>query len=235
MMTAHAQGRPNAADSASSRAAMYATLSAIFARELTQDGWTRLSATDTQARLRHVAADCRVEREAGSLLRSVAASRTRVPADVVGDLAVEYARLFIGPGPGLAPPYESAYAGQIQRFYGEAFSEVAAVLRDEGLEVGREFGAPPDHVAVELAIMQHLAERSPTIEAADADAARSYRKQLAFLQGHLLGWAPRWAEDVARETVSGFYREAAGLLVAFLRRDDAWLCHVIAGAEHAAR
>jgi len=224
-------GAGDGTDARLARVELYGVLSAIFARELTEDAWVRLSAEEAQASLLHVAAECGVEREAARLLGVAAALAAQPRVDVVEDLAVDYARVFIGPGPGLAPPYESVYTSSTRRFYGEAFSEITAVLRQEGLGVGSEFGAPADHVAVELVIMRHLAESAaPAGDAGHPIASGNYQKQLAFLDNHLLRWVPRWAEDVAREAVASFYREAAALLVAFLRRDRAWLDRAVVRA-----
>ncbi|HYM68163.1 MAG TPA: molecular chaperone TorD family protein [bacterium] len=225
---------PNVQDagtpSTEARAALYATLSGIFARELTQEGWTRLCNKDALELLRELAIDCGIEAEAAALLQCLAASHGRDPAATVEELAVDYARLFIGPGPGLAPPYESVYTSPTGRFYGEALSKVSDLLRSEGIQVGAEFGAPADHLAVELSIMRYLVERGAA-RAAESDPAPvgEWRRQLEFLEGHLLPWVPRWAADVATAGATDFYRSAAGMLEGYLRRDQAWLRRAIAG------
>ena len=215
---------------AEERAALYATLSGVFARELTQEGWVRLCNREAQESLRELAIDCGIEAEAAAWLQWVAASDGRDPAATVEELAVDYARLFIGPGPGLAPPYESVYTSPTGRFYGEALSEVSELLRSEGIQVGEEFAAPADHLAVELAIMRYLVEQGE-VRAAESDAARAggWRRQLEFLEGHLLPWVPRWAADVANAGGTDFYRAAAAMLEGYLRRDQAWLRRALAG------
>jgi putative dimethyl sulfoxide reductase chaperone len=168
-----------------------------------------------------MASACGVESDAEMLIGFL---RDRCPDDpgkVVEALAVDFARLFIGPGPGLAPPYESVYTSPTRRFYGDALADIMRLLRTEKIAVGGEFGAPADHVAVELSIMRHLVdEHEPQPGAADAS---SRAQQRDFLNRHVLRWVPQWAADVAREDSSGFYRAAVSLLVGFLRSEQSWL------------
>jgi TorA-specific chaperone len=98
------------------------------------------------------------------------------------------------------------------------------------MQVGEDFGAPADHLAVELAIMRHLVERTATRgrDGASSDA-EGLRRQLEFLDRHLLRWVPQWAADVARGSTTDFYRSAAGMLDAFLQRDRASLRRALDG------
>jgi len=222
-------GDGGAAAGCAARADLYGFLSGAFARELDRDTWLRLCGEGARTELRDLAVACEVEVDAAGLLAFLAEHRDRDPAAVVEDLAADYARLFIGPGPGLAPPYESLYGAE-RRFYGEAFAQVTAFLRAQGVEVGPEFGAPADHIAVELSIMQHLARLSAA-QPVSLIGRDPLRRQLEFLDRHLLRWAPRWATDVRREGATGFYREAAGLLEGHLRRDAGWLRCAIGAAS----
>jgi TorA maturation chaperone TorD len=206
------------------RAQLYGALSGLFARELTLDGWVGLCEEASRKALAQAASHCSTEPGARPLLEWLLEHSQDDSGAVVEALAVEYARLFIGPGPGLAPPYESFYAGSARRFYGEAVSEVAAVLRNEGVEVDTDFGAPADHVAIELSLMRYLASAGAR-DASSGPPERSsrVRTQCDFLDRHLLRWVPDWAADVAREDKTGFYRAAVELLDGFLRGDRAWL------------
>ena len=206
------------------RAALYGVLSGIFARELPQIGWSSLREDTSRRALRAIAAECGVEADAEPLLEFLVARAPDDPAAVAEALAVDYAWLFIGPGPGLAPPYESVYTSPGRRFYGEALSEVTEALRDEGMAVDGEFGAPADHLAVELSFMQYLCDGgAPQAGGAVAEPSSRERRQREFLDRHLLRWTPAWAADVVREDRTGFYRAAGGLLLGFLRSDRARL------------
>jgi len=213
-----AGGEGAAASREAARAELYGVLSGAFARELDEEAWAHLCGPEARTALRGLAAACEVEVDAGALLACLIEGEGRDPAATVEALAEDYARLFIGPGPGLAPPYESLYTSAERRYYGDAFSEVAALLRAEGIQVAAEFAAPADHIAVELAIMRHLAQKP-----AAPGQPHPWHVQREFLDGHLLRWAPRWVADVAREAATGFYRGAASLLDAFLSKDAVWL------------
>ncbi len=217
-------GRQAAAQAA--RAELYGLLSGAFARELTQDAWVRLCSDETRASLVELAVACGVGDEAGPLLQCLTSSRDLDPGTTVEEMAVDYARLFIGPGPGLAPPYESVYTSPERRFYGEALGDVTTWLRTEGVRVGDEFHAPADHIAVELAIMQHLALESAE-QLAAGDAPEALAKRLKFLDRHLRRWVPEWVVDVRAGAATAFYREAASLLDEYLQRDEAWLRHAM--------
>ena len=210
------------AEAQAARAELYGLLSGAFAREVSQDAWLRLCSEEARASFAELAAACGVGEDAGFFLQSLMPPREYAPGAAVEDLAVDYARLFIGPGPGLAPPYESVYTSPERRFYGQALGDVTAFMRTEGIRVGDEFHAPADHIAVELAIMQHLARESAD-QLAAGGAPAALAKRLKFLERHLCRWVPQWVVDVRAGAVTAFYREAASVLDEYLQRDEAWL------------
>lgn len=131
-------------------------------------------------------------------------------------LAVDYAQLFIGPGPGQAPPFESVYTSEEGRLYADAYANLIEMLHEEGIAVADDFSAPADHAAVELAVMAHLIERD-----ADGDDSSSAigETQADFLTTHVLNWFPRWCDDVAKHAQTDFYRGVGRLLAAFIARE----------------
>lgn len=140
---------------------------------------------------------------AGSAVRAFSpffAAVSDMPAEtLLAGMAEDFSRLFIGPGPGLAPPFESLYA-DARRYGGAAASELEKALARAGLHQAGASSLPADHLGVELALLAHwstLGER----------AGCGW-----LLREHLLTWVPQWAEDVRRHSATHFYRALAALV-----------------------
>lgn len=143
------------------------------------------------------------------------------------DLAVEYTRLFLGPGKHLSP-HESVYTGTFsgQRdskqglLWGAATVKVNEFMEKAGYQLAYDYPGIPDHLGIELGLMQQLAKREEAAwQTGDIDrAAKSVAQQDYFLREHILKWVPQFCQQVATETVNDFYRVMAKLtqeLIAF--------------------
>jgi TorA maturation chaperone TorD/Pyruvate/2-oxoacid:ferredoxin oxidoreductase delta subunit len=145
---------------------------------------------------------------------STAQARSRTYAALAQDFAgpqegleVEYARLFVGPGRPVAHPYESVY--REGRVMGDCTLAVRQSYAAEGL--APEGHSLPDHVAVELEFMAHLAQREAEAqERGDEEEALAYlRQQEAFLSEHLGRWLPRFCQRVLAGGAHPFYADLA--------------------------
>lgn len=134
--------------------------------------------------------------------------------ELAGELAVEYTRLFVGPGPHIAA-YESVYVrgeGEGEpRLWGRMTAEVAEFYREAALQIPE--GRTPDHLGVELEAMALLArEEAGKLEAGDkAGAGRLDELQRRFCEEHLLRWVPEVCREVEGAARSSFYRSMAAL------------------------
>ncbi|MHB0867468.1 MAG: TorD/DmsD family molecular chaperone [Thermoleophilia bacterium] len=134
-------------------------------------------------------------------------------------LAVEYTRLFVGPGPHIAA-YESVYvpgAGETQaRLWGQAATEVARFYRELGLELPE--GQMPDHLSLELQAMAVMAQsQADRLTAGDEDGAAILAGlQEKFCREHLSRWVPEVCREVERETRSSFYSGMAALVAGLI-------------------
>ena len=113
-----------------------------------------------------------------------------LPPDPLWSLAIEFSRLFVGPGPGLAPPYASYYLEQ--RNYGEAYSQLALWFEQAG--VSSPTGLPYDHLAAELALLAFYLEKGQ-----DAQA----------LVAHLSDWIPSFINQLQETAAYSFYPQLA--------------------------
>ena len=192
------------------RADLYRWFSSVFARELDAAAWQSHTSDPFLSALTDQARALGVEDSITPLRDYLGAHGDDDPEDAVLALAIDYARLFIGPGAGEAPPYESLYEGPKARLYGDAYADMIDFLHSEGIVVDDSFHAPADHAAVELSVMAHLLERAEEgDEAAGVHAATFFRR-------HLMRWFPLWCERIGETAATDFYRGVSRFLKAFL-------------------
>lgn len=149
--------------------------------------------------------------EIGALLRAVAAARRG--ADTLA-LCAEHARLWGGISPtyGPPPPYESIV--REGRLPGDATTAAAAAYVEAGLDPEVPEAGPADHLGVELrfvaqcCVQEALARRASDMNAVAAWVAR----QQAFLDDHLLVWAPAHCAAVAAAANDDYHRTIAQLI-----------------------
>lgn len=120
-------------------------------------------------------------------------------------LAVEYARVFLAAGVftkevRTAIPYESVFTTEEHTMMGDSRDDLVMRFAEDGFQVDPDLHEPEDHLSFELEYLQVMCERAvKLIEKGDeAGLQRNARRQLAFIEGHLLNWLPLLA-DVADE------------------------------------
>jgi TorA maturation chaperone TorD len=141
--------------------------------------------------------------------------------ELIEDLAVEYAHLFLGPGKHISPhesvhhKKENAPSGQL---WGESTAEVKKIIESSGLEYQPEYTGLPDHISVELEFMQHVVLREEQAwEAEDKEMAHlCLENEKKFIEEHLARWVPNFCEKVTQEADLPFYREMARLTQTFI-------------------
>ena len=204
------------------RFALYQWFSSVLAQEQNRESWAAHASAAFREELQAYAARPGLEEGAREVLDFVESNPEGEDGSVRMALAVDYAQLFIGPGPGHAPPFESVYTSPEKRLYADAYADVIDFLHDEDIAVAKEFKAPADHVAVELAVMAHLIER--TADEADSAARetgslRLTDRQASFLESHVLNWMPRFCDDLTTHAETGFYRGVGRMLAGFLTEE----------------
>lgn len=137
------------------------------------------------------------------------------------ELAVDHARLFVGPFALLAPPYGSVYLDGERRLMGSSTLEVEGCYREAGLEVAAGFSGTPDHVAAELEFMHFLAVKELQARSADDPVRVSHFRgtQRAFLARHLGAWVPDFTRSVEAQAGTLFYRGLAAATRLFVESD----------------
>lgn len=129
------------------------------------------------------------------------------------ELAVEYAKLFVGPNEMIAPPYGSMYLDGEKTIMGDSTMEVIRMYQEEGLARDSEFKDLPDHIAVELEFMYYLVfKEAEALEKSDMVSAHNLlKKQRSFHENFLGRWVPQFCRKIKEGTENGFYREIAEL------------------------
>ena len=114
-------------------------------------------------------------------------------------LAVEYCQLFVAPRSPCSP-YASIQRGE-RILGGRARDALESFMTSHGIEIEeRARIASPDHAAVMLGVLAHLAD--------DADTDAAYAE---FLRDQVLPWIPRFLANVRRQAGRALYRTAAAL------------------------
>jgi TorA maturation chaperone TorD len=141
-------------------------------------------------------------------------------AQLLTDLAIEYTRLFIGPGKHI-PPYESVHTHAGGLLCGEAAVAVKGFIESTGFEYQSDYQDMPDHISVELEFMNMLTDQEAQMwMKEDHDMAlRCLRAEITFIDQHLARWVPQFCNCIIEGQESHFYACMAGLTRDFLETE----------------
>ena len=136
-------------------------------------------------------------------------------SELVEEMAVEFSRLFIGPGRHISA-HESIFAeidGDSGGLWGKATVAVKKFIETTGLNFEPKFTGLPDHVSVELEFMQKLSEWEANKWMQEDRNSAEYCQsvQRMFLEQHLLCWLPQFCDAVMAQAEMPFYRAMAEL------------------------
>ncbi len=140
-------------------------------------------------------------------------------------LAVEHARLFVGPFKLVAPPYGSLYLDGVKTVMGESTGRVSSFYASCGLHLADDFHEMPDHIAVELEFLSLLAhrERESVATGDRGEANRFTGLQRSFLDRFLLPWLSPFTRSILEGTESPFYQAIARCTETFVTGDREFL------------
>ncbi len=137
------------------------------------------------------------------------------------DLAVEYTRLFLGPGKHISP-HESVHHkrddGDWGQLWGKSTVEVKKFIESTGLEYKSEFTGMPDHIGVEFEFMQQVTKREAQAweEKNREDALNCLKMEKKFVDEHIGKWVPGFCDNILSEAELPFYREISKLTKSFM-------------------
>ena len=134
----------------------------------------------------------------------------------------QYTQTFVGPGPHV-PPYASVHHSREGQLWGDSTVWVKQFIETTGLSFKNSWDSIPDHIAIELELMQRLTAHEAQLWPSSLSEPSHYNKsvnkrlhqclhaQEQFLRDHLCKWIPQFCRRVLETSTSLFYREMARL------------------------
>ncbi|MEM1994309.1 MAG: molecular chaperone TorD family protein [Nitrososphaerales archaeon] len=202
------------------RATLYSFLSTIYSKELTAVAISELKNLDINI-LTTVLEEPDIIKGVELLKQYINNLEGRDLKEVEVELAVEYANLFLGVQQIVPHPSESVYLSEEHLLMQKQRDEVVEMYRQIMVEVLPDFTEPEDHIAVELAFMAYLSEKTATsLEQNKIDEALQYIKyQKRFLDEHLTRWVPMLCRDILNGAKTSFYQGIAMITRGFVAAD----------------
>ncbi len=197
------------AEQAQQRSNIYGFLARVYRKELTSEMLARIK----DPRFKEVLADLEVT--LGDEFFSVP------EGELIENLSVEYTRLFLGPGKHISP-HESVHHerddGDWGALWGASTVDVKKFIESLGLEYKETDRSIPDHISVELEMMQKvIAKEAEEWNKKGRKEAQHYVKiEKMFMEDHIMKWIPQFCDKVIAEAELSFYREMAELTKIFL-------------------
>lgn len=136
----------------------------------------------------------------------------------IEELAIEYARLFIGPKNPPAIPYASFYLSESRALMTEETIDVRKRYLEAGMAVKELYSIPDDHIGIELEFIYYLTQKIIELfEQGDReDASRLFEIRSDFLNEHMALWVPIFADRIIEVTEEPFYKGASFVLKGLL-------------------
>ena len=130
------------------------------------------------------------------------------------ELALEYARLFIGPKNPPAVPYASFYLSESRSLMTDETIDVRKRYLEAGMAVKNLYSIPDDHIGIELEFIYYLTQKIIELfeQGQREDASRLFEMRSDFLSDHMASWLPFFADKVIKFTAEDFYKGAAFIL-----------------------
>ncbi|MDR0310947.1 MAG: molecular chaperone TorD family protein [Acidobacteriota bacterium] len=147
-------------------------------------------------------------------------------SDPLTDLAVDYARTFLGAGVFqgvVANPYESVYTSEKRLIMQEARDQVLAVYRAKGLRCAEPMELPEDHIALELEFLAYLCRETLNVINDRARVSTLLKEQKEFIERHPAKWIPAFCADIAKCAATDFYKAVGKITLGFLNMERAIL------------
>lgn len=152
------------------------------------------------------------------MIKTVQGNASRLDA-WLEEVAVEYARLFIGPIKPLAVPYASFYLSESHQLMTDETIEVRGRYLEAGMALKELHSVPDDHIGIELEFLYHLTKEAFALlrQGGEGEAATLEAMKTDFLANHMAKWVPDFAEQVGSSTQQDLYKGAALMLASLFR------------------
>lgn len=192
--------RRDLAEMATARANVYGLLADVFRQEPSTDFLKRLRAPEFSGALEALGLSL------GEMLKTT-------PEDQLAEkLAIEYTRLFIGPGPHVLPNesiHVTARLGETNSLWGPATVAVKKFMEGAGVSIADSFSGMPDHITAEFEFQQQLLLKEAEAWRAGDDllATNILNIEKRFWDEHLSQWVAAFCEKVMAATTDPFFSQ----------------------------
>lgn len=139
---------------------------------------------------------------------------------LIDNLAIEYTRLFLGPGKHISP-HESVHLRTEEGgglLWGAATGKVKNFIESSGFEYKADYSGMPDHISVELEFMQEVSRQEALAWETDDEKKALYCRKIEkqFIEENLVLWVPLFCEKIIKDAELSFYEEIARLTQCFI-------------------
>lgn len=196
------------AEFARGRSHVYGFLSTMFREEITAERLRQIKEPDIQEILSEMGVQYNIFDQTDQ-------------DELLENLAVEYARLFLGPAKHISA-HESIHHqrddGDWGMHWGGSTVDVKKFIETAGLEYKPEYPGMPDHISVELEFMQESAKcEAQALQAQDLEGVLyCLRIERKFVQDHLIKWIPEFCDKIMSAAEISFYDGIARLTKQFI-------------------
>jgi TorA maturation chaperone TorD len=149
------------------------------------------------------------EINAGIKLMASAVKKNKDRLDAwLEELAIEYARLFIGPQNPPAVPYASFYLSESHSLMSDETIDVRRRYLEAGMAVKELYSIPDDHAGIEFEFIYYLTQRIIELfeKGQREESTRLYETRSDFIKEHMFKWMPLFTNKIYESTTEDFYK-----------------------------
>lgn len=134
------------------------------------------------------------------------------------ELAIEYARLFIGPKNPPAVPYASFYLSESHLLITDETIDVRKRYLEAGMAVKELYSIPDDHIGIELEFIYYLTQKIIELfeQGQQEEASRLFEIRSDFLKEHMASWVLSFVDKIREFTQEDFYKGASFILTGII-------------------
>ncbi len=197
------------------RAKIYHFLSTLYQDEIPLKLVEKMASEPSTEKFVQVQKYCKFPDFAEGLSKITGELKQSNKEKIYQNLRYDYADLFLNAGQDPAFPYESCYRAGEPLLMQQPVVDMRQALDRHGMRKNPEYKDLEDHIAVELALMRHLAEKAATQEDADN------QEQFEYLSSRLSGWGEEFCAVLANSSKTDFYEGLAKITASLLVNDSA--------------
>ena len=140
---------------------------------------------------------------------------------ILEQLAIEFTRLFLGPGKHVSP-HESVQKGKNGILNDATTVQVSRFIEVAGYQFKTDSKRYPDHICSEFEFMEALISKQAEA-LADGDLEETETSQMLqdeFIQRHLVHWVPQFCDEIEQSAKLPLYKAVGRAVSAFIKMEN---------------